>query len=218
MSKFMDSFSWLQLATICFLGAVSPGPSLALVISNTLAGGRTNGVATSIGHAVGIGWWAILTAIGVAQLVVDQTTLLSGLQLIGSLVLAYIGIRTMLAGDYLSNRPEEDRSKRSLLVLKGASQGLLISLFNPKIAVFFIAIFSHFAKADSSWVETGLMGATAAIIDGSWYVFVALMLTGSELIKILEERESIINRVSGSLLTLIALYLLVDTLRVLLLD
>ena len=218
MSKFMDSFSWLQLATICFLGAVSPGPSLALVISNTLAGGRTNGVATSIGHAVGIGWWAILTAIGVAQLVVDQTTLLSGLQLIGSLVLAYIGIRTMLAGGYLSNRPEEDRSKRSLLVLKGASQGLLISLFNPKIAVFFIAIFSHFAKADSSWVETGLMGATAAIIDGSWYVFVALMLTGSELIKILEERESIINRVSGSLLTLIALYLLVDTLKVLLLD
>ena len=214
----MDSFSWLQLATICFLGAVSPGPSLALVISNTLAGGRTNGVATSIGHAVGIGWWAILTAIGVAQLVVDQTTLLSGLQLIGSLVLAYIGIRTMLAGGYLSNRPEEDRSKRSLLVLKGASQGLLISLFNPKIAVFFIAIFSHFAKADSSWVETGLMGATAAIIDGSWYVFVALMLTGSELIKILEERESIINRVSGSLLTLIALYLLVDTLKVLLLD
>ena len=217
MSKFMDSFSWLQLATICFLGAVSPGPSLALVISNTLAGGRTNGVATSIGHAVGIGWWAILTAIGVAELVVEQTTLLSGLQLIGSLVLAYIGIRTMLAGDYLSNRPEEDRSKRSLLVLKGTSQGLLISLFNPKIAVFFIAIFSHFAKADNSWIETGLMGATAAIIDGSWYVFVALMLTGSGLIKILEERESIINRISGSLLTLIALYLLFDTLRVLLL-
>ena len=213
----MDSFSWLQLATICFLGAVSPGPSLALVISNTLAGGRTNGIATSIGHAVGIGWWAILTAIGVAELVVDQTTLLSGLQLVGSLVLAYIGIRTMLARDYLSKRPEEDRSKRSLLVLKGASQGLLISLFNPKIALFFISIFSHFAKADSSWLETGLMGATAAIIDGAWYVFIALMLTGSGLIKILEDRESIINRVSGFLLALIALYLLINTLRALLL-
>lgn len=217
MLKVMDSFSWLQLATICFLGAVSPGPSLALVISNTLAGGRTNGVATSIGHAIGIGWWAILTAVGVTELVVDKTTVLSGVQLAGSLVLAYIGIRTMLAGGYLSNRSRQDKSKRSLIVLKGSVQGFLLSLFNPKIAVFFIAIFSHFAKADSGWLETGLMGATAAIIDGSWYVFVALMLTGSSLIKILEEREFIINRVSGSLLTLIALYLLAATLRALLL-
>jgi threonine/homoserine/homoserine lactone efflux protein len=217
MPKFMDSFSWLQLATICFLGAVSPGPSLALVISNTLAGGRTNGVATSIGHAIGIGCWAMLTAVGVAELVVDKTTVLSGLQLIGSLVLAYIGIRTMLAGDYISNQPRPDKSNRSPIVLKGAAQGLLLSLFNPKIAVFFIAIFSHFAKADNGWLETGLMAGTAAIIDGSWYVFVALMLTGSGLMKILEEMASIINKVSGALLALIALYLLVDTLRPLLL-
>ena len=216
LSKLMDSISWLQLATICFLGAISPGPSLALGISNTLAGGRTYGVATSIGHAVGIGWWAILTAIGVVELVVEQTTLLSGLQLVGSLALGYIGVRTMLAENYLSNRPNKDRSKRSMVVLEGSYQGLLISLFNPKIAVFFMAIFSHFAKADSSWLETSLMGATAAIIDGSWYVFVALMITGSSLIKILEYKESIINRISGSLLALIALYLLIDTLRVLL--
>ena len=51
----MDTASWVQLAVVCFLGAISPGPSLVLVISNTMAGGRTYGVATSLGHATGIG-------------------------------------------------------------------------------------------------------------------------------------------------------------------
>ena len=213
MPKHMDSFSWLQLAIICFLGAVSPGPSLALVISNTLAGGRTNGISTSIGHAVGIGWWAILTAIGVAELVVNQAMLLSGLQLVGSVVLAYIGIRTMLAKAYLSNRPEEDRSKRSLLVLKGASQGLLISLFNPKIALFFLAIFSHLVGDNPTWIEIGIMGLITAVTDGLWYVFVALMVTTAGFGNLVRAKQNVIALVSGVILMAIALYLLGATLR-----
>jgi len=51
----MDITSWFQLVVICFLGAVSPGPSLALVIGNTIVGGRIYGVVTSLGHATGIG-------------------------------------------------------------------------------------------------------------------------------------------------------------------
>jgi len=41
---------------MCLLGAMSPGPSLALVIGNTIAGGKPYGIATSLGHA-----WNTLT-------------------------------------------------------------------------------------------------------------------------------------------------------------
>ncbi len=55
---------WLSLATVCTLGAMSPGPSLALVIRNTVQGGMQRGVATAIGHGLGIALYALLVAMG----------------------------------------------------------------------------------------------------------------------------------------------------------
>ena len=139
----MDITSWFQLAAICFLGAISPGPSLALVIGNTLAGGRIYGVVTSLGHASGIGWWALLTAVGVAEVMADKSGMLLALQSSGACLLGYIGFRTMIARNGLSLQQIDARSTSYGILLKGAGEGFLISLLNPKIAVFFLAIFSH---------------------------------------------------------------------------
>ena len=51
----MELHLWLSLVVICILGALSPGPSLALVIKNTLNGGVQQGYATAISHGLG-GW------------------------------------------------------------------------------------------------------------------------------------------------------------------
>ena len=51
----MDVDAWLKLVLICFLGALSPGPSLALVLNNTIARGRLYGISTGLGHGFGIG-------------------------------------------------------------------------------------------------------------------------------------------------------------------
>lgn len=66
---------WLSLFTICILGAMSPGPSLAIVAKHALAGGRANGLATSWAHAFGIGIYAFVTLIGLA-VVLQQSPLL----------------------------------------------------------------------------------------------------------------------------------------------
>jgi len=204
----MDMTSWFQLVVICFLGAISPGPSLALVIGNTLAGGRIYGVVTSLGHATGIGWWALLTAVGVAEVMVDKSGILLALQSSGACLLGYIGFRTMIARDDLSVLQIDAPATDPGMLLKGTGEGLLTSLLNPKIALFFLVIFGHLVPSDSSWTETGLMGITAAVIDASWYVSVALMLTGTSLIKVFRGRETAIRMVSGMILILIALYLL----------
>ena len=204
----MDVTSWFQLVVICFLGAVSPGPGLGLVIGNTLVGGRIYGVVTSLGHATGIGWWALLTAVGVAEVMVDKPGILLALQSSGACLLGYIGFRTMIARDDLSVLQRDARPAGPGMLLKGASEGFLISLLNPKIALFFLVIFGHLVPLDSSWTVTGLMGITAAVIDASWYVSVALMLTGTRLNKVFRGRETAMRMVSGMALILIALYLL----------
>ena len=204
----MDIISWGQLAVICLLGAMSPGPSLALVIGNTIAGGRIYGIATSLGHAAGIGWWAVLTAVGITEVLVEQSSTLLGLQILGACLLGYIGFRTMMSGESLPVQRKELLVIRPVILLKGAGEGFLISLLNPKIALFFLAIFSHFVHFDGSLLETGLMGIIAAVIDASWYVSVALVITITTITKVLRNRMLALHRVSGIILVIIALYLI----------
>ena len=206
----MDITSWFQITAVCFLGAISPGPSLALIIGNTITGGRIYGVATSLGHAIGIGCWAFLTAVGVAEVIVGKTSISLVLQFSGACLLAYIGFRTITTSNRLPVQQISPQSNHSQTIFRGFGEGFLISLLNPKIAIFFLAIFSHIINTHASWTEPVLIGITAAVIDASWYVTVAVVLTGTGLIGI---REIIIRRVSGIILILVALYLLGVMLR-----
>ena len=48
---------WLSLAAVCAMGAMSPGPSLAMVLRHTLGGGRAPGVIAGVSHALGVGFY-----------------------------------------------------------------------------------------------------------------------------------------------------------------
>lgn len=50
------------------MGAISPGPSLALIMRNTVRGGRWHGMATGLGHGLGVGLYALIAAYGLALL------------------------------------------------------------------------------------------------------------------------------------------------------
>ena len=58
----MEPSQWALLASVFTLGAMSPGPSLAVVLRNTMVGGRSQGVSTGIGHGLGFGIYAFIMA------------------------------------------------------------------------------------------------------------------------------------------------------------
>ena len=60
----MSLFIWFQFALVCTIGAMSPGPSLAVVIRNNINYNRLSGIMTSIGHGLGIGVYATLAVLG----------------------------------------------------------------------------------------------------------------------------------------------------------
>ncbi len=203
----MDVDAWLKLVLICFLGALSPGPSLALVLNNTIARGRLYGISMGLGHGVGIGLWALLTSAGISEIIMDKSAILLVLQSLGACLIAYIGFRTIMDGDWEIIRHKDPESESSETLIRGAGEGFLISIFNPKIALFFLAIFSHVVSSESDRVEIVLMGSTAAIIDALWYVSVSFMLTGSSVRKILVDKGRIVSQISGFFLVGIAIYL-----------
>lgn len=202
----MDFIQWLQLTGICMVGAISPGPSLGLVINNTIDKGRSYGIVTGLGHAFGIACWAMFTAFGIAEVVVHISLISLAMRIFGVVLIAYIGFRTVFGNESLLV-PKHCKKGIKGSLTRGAIEGLLVSLFNPKIALFFVAIFSHFVDPDSIRIEMIFMGLVAGLVDATWYASVTLALTGPKISGLIRKEELLLRRISGILLMLTAIYL-----------
>lgn len=196
----MEFTTWLALAAICLMGAISPGPSLALIIRNTVQGGRLQGVATGLGHGFGVGIYALITALGLALLITRTPWLFQVIQYGGALFLAWLGIKALLAKANCTLAADESHVPSSR---RGALEGLAVSFLNPQLAIFFVALFSQFVHQDTGWREGVLMMLTAGGIDALWYSLVALLLSHGPVLALLKRRARLIDQLSG--LTLLGL-------------
>jgi len=205
----VDASTWLSLAGICLMGAASPGPSLGVVLASTVGGGRRAGVATGVGHGIGVGLYATLAAAGLAVVITTAPALFLGLQAAGAAFLLWLGGQSLRPprpglGPHATGGPEPTRSGA-----RAFRQGFLVSFLNPKIAVFFLALFSQFVDPQSTLAEKGAMGLLAGTIDTAWYVVVALVLSGTGLAGWLEKRSRRFEVGMGLILVLLGLTMVV---------
>jgi threonine/homoserine/homoserine lactone efflux protein len=198
----MELTSWLALAAICVMGAISPGPSLALIIRNTVQGGQGHGMATALGHGFGVGIYALITALGLAILITQTPLLFDVIRYGGAAFLAWLGVKALLAKPAKGEASEEVHQLRGR---QGAFEGFMVAFLNPQLAVFFIALFSQFVHADTGWREGGIMMLTAGGIDAVWYVLVALVLSRGPVLAWLKAKSFVIDKVSGLVLLGLAL-------------
>ncbi|WP_420588459.1 LysE family translocator [Bacterioplanoides sp.] len=189
----MTLTSWLSLVAICVLGALSPGPSLAVVLKQSMNNDAKHGMVAGISHAMGVGLWAVLTIFGLGVLVSESPLLFSILTYAGAAYLAWMGVQALRAGKSEVQPLTNGRSE----YLQAARDGLMISLLNPKLAIFFLALFSQFISADDSIADQLLMISTVTIIDGCWYVLVALVLSRMGLLQTLANHSQLINKITG---------------------
>ncbi|MDC1211395.1 LysE family translocator, partial [Porticoccaceae bacterium] len=78
----MDAVFWLSVTLACLLGAMSPGPSLAVIGSVTLNQGRLAGMISALAHGLTIAAFALLTALGLVVVMSSYAATFNLLQLI----------------------------------------------------------------------------------------------------------------------------------------
>ncbi|MDZ7853926.1 MAG: LysE family transporter [Halomonas sp.] len=196
---------WLSLAAVCAMGAMSPGPSLALVLRHTLGGGRLPGVAAALAHALGVGFYALLTVWGLGALIVRFPMLFQTITWGGAAYLAWLGVKALRAGRGGALHASAMATSRR----QAAREGMLVALGNPKLILFFIALLSQFVTPEMSLVAKALVVLTAMVIDGGWYVLVAVGLSHSRVLPWLQARAHWLNRITGVLLLALALRVVV---------
>ena len=197
----MELTAWLSLIAVCLLGAMSPGPSLAVVLNSTLSGGPASGYLASLAHGVGVALYALLTVAGLAVLVTSVPALYLGLQILGAFYLIYLGVNALRSAKQSGDAPPPPSDERHNAI----SRGFLVAFLNPKLAVFMLALFSQFLDPTAALPVKALMVATVGVTDAAWYCLVVMLVSREAFLTRLRDNAHVIDRCFGIILILLAI-------------
>ena len=112
---------------MCLVGAMSPGPSMVVVINNAIFKNRYHGIITSIGHGIGISIYAVFAVIGIGMIIKTNIILFNSIKIVSIIFLIYMGVKSIF------NKKSIDFENKNF---KGGAtsffQGFAISILNPK--------------------------------------------------------------------------------------
>ena len=120
--------------------AVTPGPSITYVVARTVAGGRTEGLASCIGTGIGGLLHVLAAALGLSLLVAESALAFGLLKYLGAAYLVYLGVRLLLRRDAALVLP----GVKAQGAARALREGILVEALNVKTALFFLAFLPQF--------------------------------------------------------------------------
>ncbi|MFT5658230.1 MAG: homoserine/homoserine lactone efflux protein [Gammaproteobacteria bacterium] len=139
----------LLFTSIAFIAAITPGPAIMLVSANSVKYGLQKTIATICGNITGLFVMSLLAVLGLSTLILYSAPVFFTLKLVGALYLIYLGIKLWRNG---FNTSDQAKKSEKTVVTPGVaqlySQGIFISLSNPKAIGFTTALFPQFIDTD----------------------------------------------------------------------
>ena len=203
----MTLADWYILALVCLAGAASPGPSWILLINSVVKDGHKAGIAFGIAHGLGIFVYAILVVSGLIVLLSVAPWFSIALELTGLLFLLWLSF-SMIKNSF--QEPSIDAGTSDMVsapLLMSFRNGFLIVFLNPKIAAFFLAIFSQFLNAASNLQSKFILVATATLVDGLWYILLTFVIAVPKFTNFVKISEKKIEFSLGFLLFIFSIVL-----------
>ena len=189
-----DLPAFLAIAVVVVL---TPGPATALVVRNSLRGGSRAAWATTAGNSTGILAWAMASVLGISALVAASEAAFAALKVVGAAVLVWLGIQAW-------RRARRGLPPEPVTARRGAShyrEGLLTSFANPKLAVFFIALFPQFVPDGASVLTaTLLMAAIVVTMDLVYFTLLSVVVSRTRQAFVERGWAQRMERVAGAVL------------------
>ena len=201
----MTFLLFIQITFVCLLGAMSPGPSMMVVINNAIFKNKFNGILTAIGHGFGIGIYALFAVIGVGLIIRTNVFIFSSLKFLSIIFLFYLGIQAIIKKDQIEYDKTNIKSG-----MQSFLQGLSISILNPKIFIWFIAIYSQFMSLDNTYFFNISLVLIASIVDALWYLLLVNLVTFHSILELIKNKSYLMQKIVGFLFIIISVILLID--------
>lgn len=144
-----DSTRFLLFLTAALLLAVAPGPGMLYVLARSLAGGKREGVLSTLGTFLGGMVHVLAAALGVSIILAKSAVAFATVKYVGAAYLGFLGVRMILDArqDKAESLPQNFKPARNPLW-----QGVATEVFNPKTALFFLSFIPQFVNRPSGHV------------------------------------------------------------------
>jgi threonine/homoserine/homoserine lactone efflux protein len=168
------------LALFCLASAalaVVPGPAVTYIVMHSVDKGRRAGLASAAGVASGGLVHVAAATVGLSALVASSATAFTAVKLVGAAYLIVVGVRRILGADDSEQVQAQPAPLRRLF-----RQGVVVNIFNPKTALFFLAFLPQFVETNASVAPQiallGLIFAAIAFASDCAYALLADLLAG----------------------------------------
>lgn len=165
----MHRFALFLAAAV--LLAITPGPGIFYVLARSLAGGRREGVNSSLGTFVGGMFHVFAAALGISAILAASAVAFHTVKYAGAAYLVWMGVRMIRSRN--SEMPVDAVAPRS-----GAfRQGIFTEVLNPKTALFFLSFIPQFIAPERGHVflQFALLGLTSVVLNTSADLLVVLL-------------------------------------------
>lgn len=151
-----------------------PGPSVLLVITRTVQGGRKVGVATGLGVACGDLLHTLGAALGLSAILMTSATAFNAVKWAGAAYLIYLGIRAFMA----KTGTQKGLTLPTVTPRQAFFQAVGAELLNPKTAIFFLAFLPQFVhpESGSSLVQFAVLGLIFSALSAVYTSLLALAI------------------------------------------
>lgn len=167
-----SSASFGLFLTAAFILAVSPGPGMLYVLARSLRGGRREGIASSLGTALGGLGHVLAASLGFSVILATSAVAFGAVKYTGATYLIYLGLRTLLReeGQHHDTPLAGGDTRRAF------RQGIVTEALNPKTARFFLAFLPQFINPAAAAIpQLILIGGLSVLLNTSADLVVALL-------------------------------------------
>jgi len=141
-----DLYTLGMFSLACLALTSAPGPDMLLVATRSATQGKMAGLATYLGIAMGSYCHALALAFGLSTLFLAVPFAYDAVRIAGALYLLYLAWQAFTSNDVISLRKDKSDSYSNWIMFR---QGMISNILNPKIALFFLALFPQFLNPES---------------------------------------------------------------------
>lgn len=210
--------NYLGFILAAILLNLTPGTDSMYIITRSVSQGQTAGFYSVLGITSGALVHTLLAALGLSVLLANSPTAFMIVKYIGASYLCYLGFKMLTSknSNSIANSLSKDQHMASQKDVDGwqiYKQGVLTNVFNPKVALFFLAFFPQFIDASYAYsmVSFIILGLTFAVTGFIWCSCLALLASKfSENLRKNPSIEAVLNKISGVVFIGLGIKLLTD--------
>jgi threonine/homoserine/homoserine lactone efflux protein len=182
---------YLAYVLACVVVVIVPGPTVTLIIANSIRYGTRAGMINIAGTQLGLALMIGLVVVGLASLIETVEWWFDWVRLAGACYLVWLGVKFLRAPDAMA-KPAESTPRGGFFL-----QGFLVLVSNPKALLLFGAFIPQFVDPKGDYVgQVVLLGVTAMVVafifDSAYAV-----LTGRAAALLAPGRVRLVSRLSG---------------------